>query len=452
MNATNRTATRRIGVVALARPTFDVPLAERTAAEAWAGLETLGAELVGSAELLFDADAAGRAVEALRDADLDLLVVLQVTFTDATMTVRLGAEIDAPLLLWSFPEPRDGDRLRLNSLCGVNLAAHALGRAGRRYAYQHKGPGDPEALATVHAMAAVGDVVKRLARTRIGVIGRHPDGFDTCTYDPERLRALAGVEVEPVALDGFLTRAAGTEEARTAPVRERLERDLGDLGALEPEPLVKSMKAYLTLRDLAEEQGYAAMAVRCWPEFFTDYGCAACGAMALMNEDQVPCGCEADVHGTLTTLILQWLVDGPTFMADLVNVDEADDSAVFWHCGLAPTSLADEAGERRATIHTNRKKPLLNEFTLKPGKVTIARLSQSQNQLRLVTARAEMLRAPMSYTGTSGVVRFERPVREVLDRVMEEGLEHHYSIAYGDVVPQLESLAQYLGIPVVSLA
>jgi len=158
------------------------------------------------------------------------------------------------------------------------------------------------------------------------------------------------------------------------------------------------------------------------------------------------------VHGTLTTLILQWLGEGPAFMADMVNVDEADDSVVFWHCGLAPLSLADGESEKRATIHTNRKKPLLNEFTLKPGPITIARLSQARNELRLVVARGEMLRAPMSYTGTSGVARFARPAHEVLDRVMREGLEHHYSIGYGDLTPQLHQLARYLDIPVLSLA
>ena len=58
----------------------------------------------------------------------------------------------------------------------------------------------------------------------------------------------------------------------------------------------------------------------------------------------------------------------------------------------------------------------------------------------------------MSYTGTSGVARFARPAHEVLDRVMREGLEHHYSIGYGDLTPQLHQLARYLDIPVLSLA
>ena len=46
MNETPQ-ARRRVGVVALARPTFDVPLAEATAASAWSALEGAGVELAG---------------------------------------------------------------------------------------------------------------------------------------------------------------------------------------------------------------------------------------------------------------------------------------------------------------------------------------------------------------------------------------------------------------------
>ena len=52
----SRDGSRRVGVVALARPTFDVPLAERTAAAAWAALGESGLELLGGPDLLFDAE------------------------------------------------------------------------------------------------------------------------------------------------------------------------------------------------------------------------------------------------------------------------------------------------------------------------------------------------------------------------------------------------------------
>ena len=62
-----------------------------------------------------------------------------------------------------------------------------------------------------------------------------------------------------------------------------------------------------------------------------------------------------------------------------------------------------------------------------------------------------MLKAPKSFSGTSGVIRFDRPASEVLETVMMEGLEHHYGIAYGDLRHPLKLLAQQLDLPVFEL-
>jgi L-fucose isomerase-like protein len=230
-----------------------------------------------------------------------------------------------------------------------------------------------------------------------------------------------------------------------------VDADLGNLAEMEQEPLRKTLKVYAAMRAMADRDGLAGVAVRCWPEFFTEHGCAACGAMAMLNEDGTPAGCEADVYGTLTSVMLRDLAGEPSFMVDLVDVDPADDTAVLWHCGLAPLSMADRAGPVRATVHSNRKKPLLNEFALKPGRVTVARVSQAGNATRLVLAGGEMVRAPISFSGTSGVIRFDRPATEVLDRVLGEGLEHHVSFAYGEHRPALRRFARMAGLPVLEL-
>jgi len=63
-----------------------------------------------------------------------------------------------------------------------------------------------------------------------------------------------------------------------------------------------------------------------------------------------------------------------------------------------------------------------------------------------------MLRAPMSFSGTSGVLRFDRPAAEVLDTIMAEGLDHHISLTYGDHLQALLALARMLDMPVLRLA
>ena len=437
--------------MALARSTFDVPYAEQVANTAWQTLQGLDVNLAGSKDLLFDASAVESAISALQKQTLDLLLVMQVTFSDATMTVKLADCIDAPVLLWSFPEPRSGGRLRLNSVCGINLAAHALARAGQTFSFLHRDADEKETLQVILDIARAGKVKRKLAQTRIGVIGQHPEGFDTCTYDTELLSKRFGVSVDFMELQEFFKKAKRIPAAETDKVYARVQADLGNLNELAQEPLRKSLKIYSALRNLAVEKKYNGLAVRCWPEMFTEFGCAACGPMAMMNQEMIPCACEADVYGTISTLMLQGLNDSPAFMTDMVDFNPKDNSAVFWHCGLAPLSMADIEGPIRATIHSNRKLPLLNEFSLKPGRITIARLSQSKNVARLVIGCGEIIRAPMSFSGTSGVVRFDRPVEEVLETIIMEGLEHHVSMAYGDCSESLKKLASMMDIPILHL-
>jgi L-fucose isomerase-like protein len=114
--------------------------------------------------------------------------------------------------------------------------------------------------------------------------------------------------------------------------------------------------------------------------------------------------------------------------------------------------MADPAVLPTGTIHSNRKLPLLLQFPLKPGRVTVARLSENGSGFRLVVGGGEMLSAPPSFSGTSGVLRFDRPVREVLDTIMGEGVEHHLALTYGDHVSGLLALVKLLDLPVLALS
>ena len=85
-----------------------------------------------------------------------------------------------PVLLWAVPDERDGGRLRLTSLCGINLAGHALTRRQMAYDYLHVPTDDPNALSDIERLARVGRAMRTLRGARIGLMGEHPDGFDTC--------------------------------------------------------------------------------------------------------------------------------------------------------------------------------------------------------------------------------------------------------------------------------
>jgi L-fucose isomerase-like protein len=463
------------GVAVLARPTFDVPFAEEMKNRAFAALEAAGIRTVGPRELLFDRAAAEQAVAQIAAAGpIDLLLILQITFTDATMTVKLAREATTPIAIWAVPEPRRGGRLRLNAYCGLNLAAHALGRAGIAHGALYADPSAPGLADSLRALArryvvpattstavaapgpeaqrAAAQVLSALADSKITVVGQHPDGFDTCEFDPDLLARLAGMRVDKVSLQDLFARAKSTDAARVAAVRHSAEAQVAGLDEVDAEQLDRSFRVFCALEDVQRDTGAKGLAVRCWPEMFTEYGCAACGPMAMMNQKQVPSACEADVNGSVTQLILQQLAGEPAWMADLVDITATDNTAVLWHCGLAPISMCDPEVKPEATIHTNRRMPLLHQFPIKPGRITLARLSRSRNQLKLVIAGAEVVRRPMAFTGCSGTVQFDRPAAEVSARILDEALEHHFALAYGEHRDALRALAAHWQVPVLELA
>ncbi len=442
----------RIGFVPLARTTFDIPLAAQLSEAARQSLVDAGMEVVGSDELVTNLADAQDLGTILADAALDLLLIFQATFADSTMVRALVSQVEAPVFLWAVPEAHTGGRLRLNSFCGINLAAHALKRAGGEYGFIFAPPGDPQIMEKVSVLAQAGRARKALNGARLGRMGENPDGFETCLLDEDRIRETFGLQVEQFDLESDIFTPAQVMDANEIEkIYSQLDGQVEGLGDLEPEATRKTLRVYARLRQLAEQRDLGGLAVRCWPEFFTHMGCAACGAMAMLSDEMTPCSCEADVNGTITQMILQSLSGEPAFGTDMVSLDLERDAVVIWHCGLAPLSMADPAAPKGVTIHSNRKLPLLFEYNLKPGRVTVARLTESSSHYRLVVGAGEIVSGPKSFSGTSGYLKFDRPARDVLAFILEEGLEHHISLTYGDYVPALEALAGMLNLPILKM-
>jgi L-fucose isomerase-like protein len=459
----------KIGILPLGRPTFDVPFAEERLAAMLALLDRTGHEIAGPRGLLFDAAATEAALAGLREERIDRLLILQVTFTDASMTVAAANAFDVPLLIWAVPEPRLGGRLRLNAFCGLNLASHALGLNHVPFGWLYREPSE-DALPDVQGLiagerpsgrmdaAAAGEatdagraIAARVSGKRIARIGEHPVGFDTCAYSEDEMRRLAGVEVDAFPLETLFGTAKAADAGAVAAIRAEAAAALAGLEAVDQAQLDRSLRLRRALDVMRESGGYDAFAIRCWPETFTEYGGAVCGPAGMLGEARVPCACEADVMGALTQLVLMEVAQAPVFLTDLVDIDVADDTGVVWHCGQAPMSMRDPEVEARATIHTNRKMPLLFEFPLKPGRVTLMRISRAFGETKMVIAGGEMLKRPMAFTGTSGVIRFDGGTSRALHDIVASGLEHHMALAYGDHRVLLRDTAAAMGLPVLEL-
>ena len=73
------------------------------------------------------------------------------------------------------------------------------------------------------------------------------------------------------------------------------------------------------------------------------------------------------------------------------------------------------------------------EFALRAGRMTVSRLGPIGEGYRLLILTGEAVSTPMLLRGNNMLMRTDLPVRQVIDRIIERGIEHHYSATYGDL-------------------
>ena len=197
----------RIAFLPLLRTTFDVALADEMIRLARETLTAAGLELVGPVQPISDLPAAQTAAAEFASSTVDLMLIFQATFADSTMVTTLTENVDAPVFLWAIPEPWTGERLRLNSLCGINLAGHALTLRKRKYHYAYGLPQDSGVVQKIYSLATAGSLRRRLKSARLGVVGEHPAGMDSCHLDEAKLGEIFGLQIKRLTLDEVFSRA-----------------------------------------------------------------------------------------------------------------------------------------------------------------------------------------------------------------------------------------------------
>ena len=192
------------------------------------------------------------------------------------------------------------------------------------------------------------------------------------------------------------------------------------------------------------------MSSRCWPDFFTAFGTPVCAVLSILNDLGVSSACEADTYGALSMYMAQYLTKKAVFFGDPVSIDEKENSLTFWHCGMAPCSLAREDTGACAGVHCNRKIGPTLEFGCKEEKnVTVFRVGKkADGKFRFFISSGEALRKPQQFFGTSVVVQTNSDVSSLVTKAVKGGWEPHFAVAMGDIADELEILAGMLGIEV----
>ena len=460
----------RVALVALARPTFDLVCAQANFDSAKDLLKELGAEVVGPEQLIQSPEDVAAVI--LPDADLHILFM--ASFSDASPAVELYGNVEGPILLWSMREPGAiGERLKLNSMCGANLAAHALMTAGQSFRHLHGNANEAQVREKLIAALAgnlpptttpaqkngelaeiqsVMQSLETLAGKRIGTIGEAPNGFTPCIFDGAKLKKLFGLNILPLTMAEALAKISHVPADRAEAANNSAVAAQPSLSAVNVIEAVKVAGVEVALDEWREKENLDAIAVRCWPEFPTDMGACICSALGRLADRGTVTTCERDVMGAVTMLICEVLGSDENYLVDIVDLKEDESIIRLWHCGSAATKLAVEPDNAIQSTHCNRGYGVAGNFPLKTGPVTLVRVDRdvdpsNKTGLRMVVSRGESISAPNHFQGNTATVRTEPDAATLVNGIVTGGYPHHLVISWVDVRPGLRRLAQLLEIP-----
>ena len=413
----------RIGVVCLTRKTYDYETAFSLYLSRCEEMEkdTSVQWKIYKENVIEPEDAVG-AIHYLLQEEVDAVIMVSGTFHLGHLALMINDALKKPILLWGFDElPYNGGKIRLNAVCGVNLDASNLYKAGvDNFVVTIGDKVDENWIKAIKGLVAI-------KTTTIGIVGYRAQGFYNVGIDELNLYKNTGLLINHYEISDLFKMQASEEVIQKEKEYILSSFDVSQLNDKQVDLVARLVASTLLF---LKEKNVDALAIRCWPEFAATYGISPCAMMSILQGRGILLACEGDVEALISMICVKALGEATPFMADLSQVNFKEDYALLWHCGVAPCSLWDKKCVRSLDTYFAGGKGVTAGFVLKEGDFSIFRIDTARGKTRLFYEEGTALPMEKLLTGTFAKVKFTHSVKDVLDKVVNNGIAHHVIMGY----------------------
>ncbi|MEM6610300.1 MAG: hypothetical protein AAF689_17195 [Pseudomonadota bacterium] len=401
------------------------------------------------------------ALDQCRAEGVDFVLLLHGGFTmgDVARTIA-ASEFRAGF--WAVPEPTLSGDIQLNSFVSLNMslsiARQVRDRAVRPVQWYHGAPDSPALQVRLrHTIRAI-KAAKSLFGARIGVVGGLAMTFYNMEVSTSELRARLGVEVAHHDIHELTARMAAQDAGRVAAEIDAMGQ-AAEISGVSEAQLALTAQAALSLKDLALDGAYAALAVADWSALQDDPGMHPGAAFSWLEEaSHLPVAAEGDVLGAVTQLVAKSLTGRVGYLLDMAEPDLETEKLLMWHAGGGPLYLADDAGARwinHPTITRGDPEPrdvgTISDLVFRDGPASVFRVTRNAHALFAMEGDI-VARAKTGYIGCRGwmdqfrIAGCDVSMGDVVSSVMAHGIEHHFVLVPGRIGATLTEFCSWAGM------
>jgi L-fucose isomerase-like protein len=466
----------KLGLVAVSRDCFPIELSRQRRAQVAAEGRKKGLAIVEIPTVVENEKDALKALDELRAAGVNALVLYLGNFGPEGPTTILAQKFGGPAMFAAAAE-ETGENLingRGDAYCGMLNASYNIGLRKLRPFIPEYPVGTPGEVAGMIAdFVPVARIMLGLKTLKIFSFGPRPQDFLACNAPIKPLYDL-GIEVmENSELDLYdiFLKAKGAPEIKA--VAADMAKELGT-GNTYPDlleklaqyevALVKFMEANLGASD------FGVFANKCWPSFEAYFGFVPCFVNSRLATRGIPVSCEVDIYGALSEYIASCATLLPATLLDINNTVPYDmyernkaavaeykptDLFMGFHCGNTSSACLMNGGLKYQLIMHRLMEPGKDpditrgtlEGRIKVGDITIFRLqSTAETVLRSYLAEGAVLDIDPQSFGGIGVIAVKEMGRFYRHILIEKRFPHHTAVAFAPVGRTLFAAMRMLGV------
>ncbi|MCL2164057.1 MAG: hypothetical protein FWH55_06615 [Oscillospiraceae bacterium] len=414
-------------------------------------------------ELLLTGEDAVKARDAFEREGVDFALLQITTFSAGEVVINL-AGVNAAFGLWALPEASMEDTIfvnSLNSFCGINMFSSIISNymSDIKYKWFYGEPDDEmfrkRLEVTVRALTAI----KNLRSSKVALVGGIAPGFNDLYFDERLGQKRLGLQIERGHEFSEIRKRAESysQSDIEKSMAEAATTDCFDVSAASARNLDTHVRYYRAYKDFSADYNYSALAVSCWPQMADTTEAYSCSVLSKLNQNGVVAACEGDLPGAVSMLLQKYVIDAPTTLMDLSGLDESDQTVLMWHCGPSPECYADSGGaclqycRQPAPGGKENVTGMITNMLFKPQHVTFMRITGEWDKIFLLDGKIIDRRkdSPQGSRGWVEELRLNRKsirVRNLVNTILVQGMQHHYPMAAGDITEELMEAAAWLGL------
>jgi len=293
----------------------------------------------------------------------------------------------------------------------------------------------------IDAHVAAHEAIRKLRNQRVGVIGKPSGWLIASNVSVTGVKQGWGVQMLDLPLDEVVAGYQAIDD--NDPLVQQLTDEFiaGATAVREPSrpEVVKAMRLYRSVKAMCEHYHLDSLTLNCF-DLIPRTGTTGCVALALLNGEGIPAGCEGDEQTLLTMLAVKAVTGEPSFMANPSQIVSGENhEMIFAHCTIAP-SMTHHYIVRN---HYESLSGVAVEGYLQPGtEMTVVKCG-GRNMERCFVSRAQLLQC----TSHPIMCRTQLHLRleASLDYFLERSIGNHHVIVKGDWSQQLQDVLAMLG-------